>query len=262
MVYVAGHYGEWLQGLLGSDSALVLVTLACPIVGVSASLDVSESFAISQSREVLSADQCAALLSIAGADPHVRVTLDVNLPPGGGAGMSTAALVALARAAGAEEAAIPAIALEIEGATDPLMLERPDTALWAPRAARVVTQTPPPPAAEIVGGFWGPTSQTDPADLDFPLIDDLAADWAKGPDLETAARIAAASTDRTTALRGPAGDPTPEIARTLNAIGYARAHTGPARALIFAPGGAPANATEAMAEAGYHEIIRFGTGGR
>ena len=61
--------------------------------------------------------------------------------------MSTAALVALARASGAAEEGLAAACLTLEGATDPLMLPAPDAVLWAPRAARVLTPLSPPPAA-------------------------------------------------------------------------------------------------------------------
>ncbi|MEO1610864.1 MAG: hypothetical protein AAFU55_00670 [Pseudomonadota bacterium] len=262
MVFVAGHFGEWVQGRVGPGLDLVLVTLACPGMGVSARFEPAERFAVSQGRKVLSTGQCEALLARIGADLSVKVLLDVSLPPGGGAGMSTAALVALARAAGAEETAIPDICREIEGASDPLMLDRPDAAIWAPRKAQVVAFAPPPPAAEIVGGFWREPFRTDPEDCDFPIVDDLIKDWAKGPELAEAARIASASADRTTALRGPADDRTPQIAKALGALGYARAHTGSARAFIFAPASAPESAEAILAEAGYSHILRFATGGR
>lgn len=175
--------------------------------------------------------------------------------------MSTAALVALARANSAEESKIAAACLAVEGATDPLMLASPDGVLWAPRSARALAPVPLPPAAEIVGGFWGPPCATDPNDLAFPVVDDLVDIWKEGPSLSEAARLATLSHERTTELRGPKGDPTVDIAQRLGALGVARAHTGSARSVIFAPGTVPSFAEHAMRNAGYTSVIRFPTGG-
>lgn len=256
--FVAGHFGEWLQGRAGGEVALV--TMACPVRGARAEWRDADGLAVSGG--VIDPDRCRRFLGALGLAPRGRVRIAPDLPPGGGAGMSTAALVALARAAGADPARVAAACLLVEGATDPLMLPRPDAVLWAPRRARAIGPMPPPPRAEILGGFWGPVQRTDPADRDFPAIDDLVAAWAAGPDLPGAARLAACSARRTTALRGPAGDPTAALARALGALGHARAHTGPARALIFAPGTVPDGAEAALASAGYRACLRFQTGER
>jgi hypothetical protein len=262
MVFVAGHFGEWLQGTLGAERRVALVTLACPVAGVRAAVTGSGAIAIAQNADLLTLARCRDFLSRLGLAARGQVRLRADLPPGGGTGMSTAALVALARAAGAAEDRIAGACLAVEGATDPLMLACPDCVLWAPREARLMCEMPPPPAAEIVGGFWGPPCRTDPQDTAFPSIDDLVAAWAKGPPAEEAARLASLSAERTTALRGPQGDPTPALARRLGALGHARAHTGPARALIFAPGKAPTEAETTLAEAGFAHVLRFRTGGR
>ncbi len=262
MAFVAGHFGEWMQGTVGPQATLALVTLTCPVSGVRAETLDADTLALDQTRPVLDVERCRRFLASLGRPSDALVKLHVDLPPGGGAGMSTAALVALARALGANEARIAAACLAVEGATDPLMLNRPDAVLWAPREARALRPLRPPPAAEIVGGLWGAPCRTDPDDLVFAPIDDLVAAWAAGPDLAGAARLATHSAERTTAMRGPGDDPTAEIARGLGALGIARAHTGPARALIFAPGSAPAEAGTVLREAGYTDIRRFRTGGR
>ena len=259
---MTGHFCEWLQGTFGPDSTLVLVTLACPVAGVRAEVHEADAFGLEQNLPVLDPQRCRSFLASLGLRSDIHLRLHVDLPPGGGAGMSTAALVALARASGADEARIPAACLAAEGATDPLMLDHPDAVLWAPREARALGALPPPPAAEIVGGFWGPPCQTDPDDLAFAPIDDLVAAWAGGPDLAEAAGLATQSAERTTAMRGPGDDPTATLARGLGALGMARAHTGPARALIFAPETAPVGAEAVLKEAGYTSVRRFCTGGR
>lgn len=246
---------------MGPAGEVALVTLVCPDLGVRAELQPAPGLVLEGS-DLLDPDRCRRFLDALDLPLRGRIRLVPDLPTGGGAGMSTAALVAVARAAGADEARIAAACLAVEGATDPLMLPRPDAVLWAPRRARVLAGMPPPPVAEIVGGFLGPMQRTDPADHAFPPIGDLIARWASGPDLPEAARLTSSSAERTTALRGPAADPTPALARALGALGHARAHTGPARALIFAPGTAPASVETALAAAGYSGCLRFRTGGR
>lgn len=264
MVWVAGHFGEWLQGLAGTGAGaeVVLVTLACPVRGASADWTAAGGLALADPAGVVGAARAAAFLRALGLAARGRIAIATDLPPGGGAGMSTAALVALARAAGAEEARIAAACLAAEGAVDPLMCAAPDAMLWAPRAAEARGALPPPPRATILGGFYGLPERTDPADIRFPPVDDLIAAWAGAPDLSGAAAIASASAARTTSLRGPAGDPTAALAAHLGALGWARAHTGSARALIFPPGAAPAGAEAVLAAAGFGHVLRFDTGGR
>jgi hypothetical protein len=263
MVWVAGHFGEWLQGLSRVSGGVVLVTLACPVRGAAVTLARSTpALVVDDPTGALGPGRAAAFMAALGMPAQGRIAVAPDLPPGCGAGMSTAALVALARAAGASGDRIAPACLTVEGAVDPLMLPAPDAVLWAPRAARILGPLPAPPAAEIVGGFWGPPLPTNPADTEFPAIDDLIAAWARGPDLPEAARLAQASAERTTALRGPADDPTAALAARIGALGWARAHTGSARALIFAPGAAPPGAEAALLGAGYAHVLRFATGGR
>ncbi|WP_245605324.1 hypothetical protein [Roseicyclus elongatus] len=251
-----------MQGRVGPAAEVALITLACPVAGARAEIAASATLGLEQAEPLLDIARCRGFLRHLGLADALRIRLQADLPPGGGAGMSTASLVALARAAGAPEDRIAAACLAVEGATDPVMLPCPDAVLWAPRSARCLAGMPPPPAAEIVGGYWGPPCRTDPGDTAFPEIDDLVSAWATGPDLPEAARLAARSATRTTRSRGPKNDPTPAMARDLAALGWARAHTGPARALIFAPGQAPADAEDHLRRAGYTHILRFRTGGR
>jgi hypothetical protein len=262
MAVVAGHFGEWLQGLAGPLGEVALVTLACPVRGVSVTWDDAPDLAVDDPAGLIDARRAKAFLRALHLPARGRITVAPDLPPGGGAGMSTAAFVALARAAGAPEDRIAPACLAVEGAVDPLMLAAPDSVLWASRSAKVLAEAPPPPQAEILGGFCGPPERTDPADARFPPVDDLIAAWAQGPDLPEAARLASLSAARCTALRGPADEPTPALGARLGALGWARAHTGPARVLIFPPGCAPAGAEEVLAAAGFTHVLRFATGGR
>lgn len=262
MAFVAGHFGEWLQGRAGPDGEVALVTLACPVRGVSVAWEPAEDLTVADPSGLFDAGRAAAFLAAAGFPPRGRIALRPDLPPGGGAGMSTAALVALGRAVGADEARISAACLAAEGAVDPLMLDAPDAVLWASRSARVMAEMPPPPNAEIVGGFWGPPERTDPADTRFPWVDDLIAAWTTGPDLQEAARIASLSAERCAALRGPVDDPTPALAARFGALGWTRAHTGSARGLIYPTGCVPHGVEEAMHSLHFTHVFRFTTGGR
>lgn len=269
MVWVAGHFGEWLQGQVAGH--LALVTLACPSMGAAVLARPAKALGLHDPDRVLGLARARVMLRALDLPLAGDFAVWADLPPGGGAGMSTAALVALARAAAPADAPPPTAAriaaacLRAEGAVDPLMLAAPDAVLWAPRRAEAIRPLPPPPRAAILGGFWGGPTPTDPADLAFPVIDDLIEEWQAGPDLATAARLASLSAARTTALRGPAGDPTAALAARLGALGWARAHTGSARALIFAPGAVPGMAagamTATMTAAGFGPVIRFETGG-
>lgn len=259
MIRVAGHFGEWLQGRLGAQGPLALLTVACPALHVTARRLGDGCFALCQQPQLLDVAQAAAMLTRLGVAPG-RFELRASMPPGGGAGASTAALVALARAAGAPEAAIPAACLAAEGASDPLMLPRPDGVLWAAREGRSLGPVRVLPQAEIVGGFLGAPQRTDPADLRFPDVSDLVARLHRLGGLPELAAIASASAERTTALRGPAEDPTAALAQRLGALGHLRAHTGSARGLIFAPGTVPAGCAAALRAAGVSQVLRFTTG--
>ncbi len=262
MVWVAGHFGEWVQGLCGPSQRVALVTLACPVKGADVTWQDAPDLRVEDASDLLDAGRAKAMFAALGIPQRGIITVVSDVLPGGGAGMSTAALVALARAVGTSEERIAVACLATEGAVDPLMLERPDAVLWASRSAQVLATLPPPPKAEIIGGFWGTPERTDANDTRFPLVDDLIAQWTLGPDLPTAARIATASAERTSAQRGPIGDPTADLAARLGALGWARSHTGPARALIFPPDGVPAGAKAMLQQAGFTDVLRFTTGGR
>lgn len=264
---VAGHFGEWLQGRLGPEGPVVLVTLPCPVLGVAVRWRRAPATVISgPGTDALPREAAVRLLRALGL-PDGEVTVTADAPPGGGAGASTAALVALARAA--HGSALPtervaAACIEAEGASDPLMLEWPDRHLWASREGRSLGPLPAPPAFDVVGGFFGPPVRTDAADLNLPDIGDLVAPWqaaALAGDRPALARLASVSAARTTALRGPADDPVPALAAACGALGHVRGHTGSARGLLFAPGTAPPEAEARLRAAGLQHLLRFRTGG-
>ncbi|GAA4217718.1 uncharacterized protein involved in propanediol utilization [Sagittula marina] len=252
MTSVAGHFGEWLQGLMGGR--VVLVTMACPALQAHAG----------GALRLFPADAMVRFCELLGlAGPVPGVTLD--MPAGGGAGASTAALVAVARAMGFEGSPedLARACLKTEGACDPLMFNAPDQLVWASRTGEIVDRLPAPPRAEVVGGFWGPPLRTNGEDCGFPDVTDLVQAWREAvtcSDLPAAASVATASAQRCDTLRGPA-DPMAVLAGDLGALGRVRAHTGSARGLIFAPGEVPERACDMLREAGLTGVLRFTTGG-
>ena len=257
---VSGHFGEWFQGIEPSTGDLVAVSVPCQTLRARATRLSVGALTLDGDARAASRDQVARLFDALGLEPGA-FQLQLGMPPGGGAGASTASLVALARAAGYEGSDLACACVEIEGASDPLMFEAQDTLLWSPRRGKVIERLEPPPTVEIVGGFWGDPIKTDPADFNFPEIGDLIDRWRDVRTPKEAARVASISAERTTALRGPDGDPTPIIVSQIGALGWLRAHTGSARGLIFPPGAVPENAEAHLLEAGYSGILRFQTGG-
>lgn len=255
--FVPGHFGEWLQGRLGPAGPVALITLACPVIGAHAPAQGPALFPA----EALA--DFAHRLGLAAPLPGAAV----DYPAGAGTGASTATLIAMARAAGFAGSALDLAraCVATEGASDPLCFDQPDALLWASRTGQVLRDLTPPPRCQIVGGLWGPALATDPEDADFDDISDLVTDWAQAVaarDLAGCAALASASARRCAARRDPPGiaDPTPDLARDLGALGWARAHTGSARALIFAPGRAPSQAAAAISEAGLTRVLAFQTG--
>ena len=259
-IRVTGHFGEWMQGRLGPDGPIVLVTIPCAALHVEAKRRGDGPLALAQTPDLLNVEMAKAFWDlIGGQEAHYQ--LRTNMPLGGGAGASTAALLALARASGGDEAKLIDACIATEGASDPLMLPHPDRVLWASREGRVVRNIPILPRAEIVGGFWGPPTATDPTDTDFPDISDLVDRVIPDFGLEELAEIASASARRCTALRGPSDDPTEALALSLGALGWCRAHTGSARGLIFEPGTVPDQAECSLLDAGLRQVLRFTTDG-
>lgn len=260
---VMGHFGELLQGRLGPEGPLALITLPCPKLEARANR-APGAFALEQvGPPVLTPDQAAVFLHLLGIPVEGRFRLSLGMPPGCGCGASTAARVALARAAGISDAGRIAAACQIsEGATDPLTFSAPERRLWASREGRSLAILPPAPAFEVVGGYFGPPRPTDPFDLNFPDAADLAAAWPEAcGSAKALAELATESARRSLALRGPQGDPTAELARRTGALGWSMAHTGSARALLFAPGEAPARTEDLLRAAGFAAPLRFRFGG-
>ena len=260
-IQVPGHLGELVQGRLGPQGPVVLLTLPCPALRMVGQWRAGEFGLHQPGRAVLTMAQVAWLLRALDLPLRGQFTLRAQMPPGGGAGSSTAALVAVARLAGHPVAAARDLALAciaVEGASDPLMFKASAGVLWASRQGQILRNLPPLPKMEVLGGFFGSMRRTDPSDSRFADVTDLVQALPQA--LRSAAALADLSGEsarRALALRGAAPDPTDELARDLGALGYAIGHTGPARALIFAPGCVPPHAKALLIEAGYRQLVQF-----
>lgn len=263
---VAGHFGEFLQGRLGPSGPVALVTLPCPVLRAVVEARPG-SFALHDPARLLPRAHAAALAGGRG-----RFALHAEMAPGGGAGGSTAARLALIAAAAAlagrpapDPRTAARLCLAQEGASDPLMFPDPASVLWASRLGLVVAPLPAPPALIVVGGFDGPGRRTDPAQDDFADISDLAGAWAEAAergDPVALARLSTGSALRLAARTGADLAPLLALADRHGALGIAVAHTGCARAVLFAPRlGDPAAAAKALRLRGLHGIETFRTGG-
>ncbi len=264
---VAGHFGELLQGRIGPNGPVALVTLPCPVLGVTAQLFAGAGLGIhGAGQRLLTPMRARALLDQLGLRVSGRVVLRAEMPAGGGAGVSTAALVAVARLAGWQGPPdlLARACVAVEGATDPLMFARAETLLWASRLSETLAHLPALPAFEVIGGFYGPPKRTNPADSDFPDIADLLPDWtaaALAQDLPALAALASTSARRTLDRRGAESDPIWSLAADLGALGSVIAHTGAVRGLIFAPGAVPKQARTRLQQAGVRRVVTFRAGG-
>lgn len=256
---VHGHFGELVQGRLGPNGAIALISLPCPAFWVEPARDAGTVALLDPG---CAARLCAAL-GLALPDVSDMPALAATMPPGGGAGSSTAALVALARHLGADHPPedLARACAAAEGASDPLMFDHAERLLFAPREGRIIARLHALPRFEVLGGFLGPGSRTRAEDVDFPDVSDLVEAWRTGPDLAGLAALASESARRCLARRGPADDPTESLASDLGALGFVIAHTGSARGLIFAPGTVPAGAEDRLRAEGFLQVVCFGAGG-
>ena len=258
-VRISGHFGELLQGRLGPQGPVALITLPCPVLACTASQGAGPLHLRSKGETVMRPADLRQLLTALGLPRRGRFQLTTEMPVGAGLGASTAARVALARAAGVDDPQRIAMAcLAVEGASDPVMFPAPTRLLWASREGRVLDRLPPLPDLEVLGGVFGPPRRTDARDNRFADIADLAADWrTNAGDLPALARLASASARRCLAMRGPVDDPTEALAARWGALGFAIAHTGSARALLYAPGTVPPGAAHALRAAGLTDVLQF-----
>lgn len=267
LIRVAGHFGELMQGRLGPAGPVALITLPCPALAVVARHQPGPGFTIDDGEQgLLSLDRAQRFLKTLDLSLSGQIKLHAEMPVGGGAGASTAALVALARVAGYRGAchALAAACIASEGASDPVMFAHPVQRLWASRIGQTLADLPPLPRFAVIGGFFGPPHRTDSNDSAFPDITAMIPQWvaaAQTGDLPTLATLASLSANRTLRMRQVQTDPTAALANQLGALGHVIAHTGSARGLIFSPGAVPVHAKTVLQDAGLDGVVEFLAGG-
>jgi uncharacterized protein involved in propanediol utilization len=251
-VIVQGHFGEYLQGRVGQDGPVALITVPCGKTGLQARLDHGNGDTSHSACDLLSS------LGLAGGK---KIIVSFLSPPGAGTGISTAKLIAAARLHGWQGSPdqLMAACVAQEGASDPLAFAHPERLLWASREARILGRMPALPAHDIVGGYFGPPQATDALDTNFPDVSDIARAWREARRLEQFATLASESARRCLRLRGPADDPTEGLAESLGAAGFLIAHTGSARGLIFPKDQVPSGAISRLEAAGLSGVLQFGS---
>ncbi|MFN3844712.1 MAG: propanediol utilization protein [Paracoccaceae bacterium] len=257
------HFGEWLQGRLGPDGPVALVTLVPDGIRLNALRLPSAGFGLASTPGAISTRLLRPFLRKLDIPCRGRFVLRPPFAPGLGTGISTASLIAAARLAGfrGEPSVLARACIAVEGASDPLMFARPDRLLWASRQGRILAHMPAVPRAHLVAGFWGPPLLTRATDQAYDDIADLVAGWGRERGVADCAALASESAARCLGRRGPADDPTPQLSRSLGALGWAMSHSGAARVLIFAPGTLPPHCIEAVREAGLRGVRLAATGG-
>lgn len=263
----ACHFGEWLQGRMGPQGPVVLVTLRPDGLFLRARRRASSLLSVKTPHMPAGFPVPLPELRRFLSDLNLPLTGAYNLhpvfPPGLGTGASTAALVAIARLAGycGPPALLARACVATEGASDPLMFGHADRLIWCSREGKVLTQGPALPRAHLMGGFFGPPLPTRATDSAYDDISDLVATWQRAAALADFAALAAESATRCLSRRGPPDDPTAQLAKDLGALGWSASHSGAARALIFAPGEVPRHAAAQMREAGLRSVQPLFTGG-
>lgn len=262
-ITVQSHCGELLQGRLGPEGPVVLVSLPAPPLTLNVTKRRAGRFGLHQPQgRSLSALRIAQLFKALRLQRSGGFTLHRQMESGAGCGSSTAALLAMARAAGSDLPAedIARILWQIEGASDPLMYAAPERLLWASREGRIIARLPPVARMQVIAGLVGQPQRTDPADDDYADISDLVAQWQRGGDAAYFADLSTRCAQRQLSHRGIRGDMTESLAARANALGFAIAYTGSARALLLPRDHDPQALKPLLRAAGWRRICVFPLG--
>lgn len=263
---VAGHFGELVQGRMGPDGPVVLVTLPCPVLETRVRFTPGPRPLRVPGTETTQVAELARAV-LAEWAPGVGGLIEIDRPasPGAGAGSSTAELLACLRALAAwcgivltpEDEAARCHA--IEGAVDPLMYR--GNRLFASRAPAVVEDLPALPPLQVVGGFAGHGQRTNPNDQAFPDISEALDLLRDG--LATGNHEMVADAARRSAELNQSRNPNPAWATVLaageamDALGPVVSHTGSAIGMILPPEADPAPAMEALSTSGLSQVLTF-----
>lgn len=266
-VQVRGHFGELVQGRLGRDGPVALVTLPCSPAVTEVHFAPARG-PLEIKGEPSQKSRRAANLALDRYAPKGwggQLGLVPWGDPGAGTGSSTASVLGTIRAIARAFGAVPspedeaAFCLEAEGAVDPLMY--PGNLCFASRAARVIEHLPPLPAFRVVGGIAGPGKPTEPDDQNFPDMRKtfalLKTGLAEGDLLKVARasrQSAEANQDRNP---NPIWDDILRIGQAQGALGPVVSHTGSAIGLMVPPDRDGQALARHLQEAGLARTIVF-----
>lgn len=257
---VYGHLGELVQGRMGANGPVALITLPTPDLFVQV-YRASGSFALHEpDGPAIGVQRVLALFRMLGVRVSGKWTVRLHMPVGEGAGASTAALLVFARAIAPHMTTSELIraAIGIEGASDPLLLSDAHRFVWASRQGRVIARLPRPARVRVIGGFFGPKHPTDPTDNRFPDISDIIAKWPSAcTDPHLLGEMVTCSTRRTMALRGGDFDMIKALQTRFGAWGAAIAHTGSGAAFLVSPARDPASEIAVLREAGWRYVHSY-----
>ena len=255
-IRIWGHFGELIQGRLGSDGPIALVTLPCPALRTKVCFTPGGRLRTAGADAPFARDLAARLLETWA--PGTGGLLEIERPAavGLGAGSSTAELLGVVRAIALhlgrsltpeQEARL---CHSMEGAVDPLMYDQ--TVLFASRQPQVLETLPALPPFQVIGGFAGPGQRTDPQDTAFPDVTAAVAQLRSGliaGDLQQIADAARTSAEANQVRNpNPAWDGVLRIGADTGALGPVVSHTGSAIGLIL-PIDTPSTAVESALRA-------------
>ena len=262
-VVVNGHFGEFIQGKLGVNEPLVLVTIPSRFYKVQVTYTKGSFEVVQNGTSFYNRTVVSELAKLANARLNGRITICLSMPEACGLGSSTATRVGILRAIRPSISvnSIVSICLKHERASDPIMYKSPERLLWAPREGKIIEKLPRLPKISCVGGLFGLPLKTNPLDNNFPIIKDLVDKWKRTNMTDkNFAEICAESSERTISIRKLSNDPIRKIAKEIGALGFSIAHTGNVRNFIFPYESIPSIAEKTLASYGFKNVHRFSLG--
>lgn len=263
IVSVCGHFGEFIQGRLGVNEPIVLITVPSNQYKVKVIYTKGDFKVEQKGTHFYTSSVIFDLVKTAKLSIHGNIHINLSMPEACGVGSSTATRVAVLRAIkpNISMKTLVDACIKHEGASDPIMYKVPERLLWAPRTGKVLKRMPKVPKISCIGGFYGSPLKTDPFDSKFPLIGDLIDLWQLPKKTDKfLAELCSESSERTIKYRKICDDPTKLIARKIGALGYSIAHTGNVRNFIFPFNRIPSSTEKMLADYGFRNIQQFSMG--
>lgn len=263
---ITGHFGELIQGRMGVDGPVSVLSLPCPVLTTTVRYTPGAAPLTCDAPDSAKAIAAGrAVLRALGQGPTGSLRIDRPAPVCVGAGSSTADILGTVRAVATafgtrfDPDREADFCLQAEGASDPLMYDAP--VLFASRQGRVLRRLPPLPSCRIVGIFAGPGQITTAAESNFPdmaNVFDAAEHALDCGDLSALAALAQQSaTANQTQNPNPAWQAMQDIGRNHGGLGTVAAHTGSAIGVILRPSQDTGSVTQVVASLGFGDPLVF-----